>query len=278
MAQPSAGTSAGRCFRIVRMSDVRSSIPLVEFDTELPAFIEPGEQIARRDVPAACVVTFFGDSVDRLLNGGGARVIAENRWEDGPHRLLEVEHEGQRLAVLHSGVGAPLAGALLEEAIAMGCRAFVACGGAGVLHKDLAVGHLIVVESAVRDEGTSHHYLPAERYIAFDEAASSTLKQTLTDHGIPFVAGRTWTTDAPYRETPRKIASRRSEGCLAVEMEAAALAAVARFRNVPLAQVLYGGDDLAGETWDHRSWQTQSQVRDNLLALAGSAALRLVQR
>jgi uridine phosphorylase len=259
------------------MRDDKAISPLLEYDPERRSFIEPGEQIAPRDTPDACVVTFLGDSVRRLLDNRDARVIEENAWEDGSHRLLEVAHEAQRLAVLHSGVGAPLAAALLEEAIAMGCRAFVVCGGAGVLRKDLTAGHFIVVDSAVRDEGTSHHYLPPGRYIDFDRAASHPLKATLTEHGVPFTSGRTWTTDAPYRETRDKIAARRQEGCQSVEMEAAALAAVARFRSVPLAQVLYGADDLSGESWDRRSWQTRSRVRDNLLDIAGSAALRLAR-
>jgi hypothetical protein len=80
----------------------------------------------------------------------------------------------------------------------------------------------------------------------------------------------------PYRETPAKIASRRAEGCVAVEMEAAALAAVAHFRGVPLGHLLYGGDDLFSAAWDNRSWQTQADVRDNLLSLAASAALQLL--
>lgn len=251
--------------------------PLFEYDDAPRAFIEPSEQIAPRDVPQACVLTFFGDVVQRLLEHRGARVITENRWEDGPHLLLEVSHEGERLAVLHSGVGAPLAGAILEEAVAMGCRTFVVCGGAGALDKDLALGHFVVVESAVRDEGTSHHYLPAGRYIDADETATAVLKATLAEHGVRFVGGRTWTTDAPYRETVAKIAARRAEGCLTVEMEAAALAAVARFRDVRLAQVVYCGDDLSGEAWDNRSWQTRADVRDHLLDLAGSAALRLAR-
>ncbi|WP_121252852.1 nucleoside phosphorylase [Nocardioides ferulae] len=250
--------------------------PLLEFDDSPRAFIEPSEQIRPRDVPAACVVTFFGDSVRRLLERGQAQVISENAWEDGPHPLLEIEHEGRRLAVLHSGVGAPLAAGLLEQAIAMGCRAFVVCGGAGALVPTITRGHLVVVTAALRDEGTSHHYAPAGRWIDADAAAVATLTATLQGHGVPFVSGPTWTTDAPYRETPAKIAARREEGCLTVDMEASALAAVAAFRGVPLAQVLYGGDDLSGETWDHRSWQSQAEVRDNLLALAGSAALRLV--
>jgi uridine phosphorylase len=249
--------------------------PLLEFDDAVPAYIEPAEQVPARDVPRACVVTFFGDSVRRLIQSRRAELITENAWEDGPHPLLELEHQGHRLAVLHSGVGAPLAAGLLEEVIAMGCAAFIVCGGAGVLRPEVALGHLIVVESALRDEGTSHHYAAPSRYITADVAASSVLAETLLEHGIPFTTGRTWTTDAPYRETPAKIAARRQEGCVTVEMEAAALAAVASFRGVPLAQVLYGGDDLSGETWDHRSWQTQAEVRDNLLQLAGTAAVRL---
>ena len=249
--------------------------PLLEFDPSPRAFIEPSEQVPPRDVPAACVVTFFGDSVQRLRDSGRATVLAENAWEDGPHPLLETEHEGQRLAVLHSGVGAPLAAGLLEEVVAMGCRAFVVCGGAGALRAEILRGHLVVVESAVRDEGTSHHYLPAGRVVRADPAARALLEETLTEHGVPFVTGRTWTTDAPYRETPSRIAARLDEGCVTVEMEAAALIAVAGFRGVRLAQVVYGGDDLSGATWDHRSWQTQAEVRDNLVRLAASAALRV---
>jgi len=261
----------------VNRSPNLATSPLLEHDPAPRALIEPAEQVPRRDVPEACVVTFFADVVDRLVEARGARVLADNRWEDGPHPLLEVEQDGQRLAVLHSGVGGPLAGGLLEEAVAMGCRTFVVCGGAGALRPDLTVGQLVVVASSLRDEGTSHHYLPAARYIDADPAARAVLEQVLVEKDVPFVSGRTWTTDAPYRETPDKIASRRAEDCITVEMEAAALAAVARFREVPLAQVVYCGDDLSGETWDDRSWQTRFEVRENLFDLAATAALRLTR-
>jgi uridine phosphorylase len=260
------------------MTEAELTSPLLEFDRASYAFIEPSQLVSARDVPEACVVTFFGDSVRRLRESGRARLISENVWEDGPHPLLEMNHEGARVAVLHSGVGAPLAGALLEETIAMGCRAFVVCGGAGVLQPDLAFGHLIVVKSAVRDEGTSHHYLPAGRYIDADPIAVDALQAVLRKRRIPYLSGRVWTTDAPYRETAAKIQTRRSEGCVAVEMEAAALAAIAAFRGVPLAHVVYGGDDLSGETWDHRSWQSQAEVPDNLIELAASAVLSLKPR
>lgn len=250
-------------------------IPLAEHDDSPRALIEPTEQVAARDVPEACVITFFGDVADRLTDRPDARVVSENRWEDGPHPLLEIEHGGHRVAVLRSGVGAPLAGALLEETIAMGCRQFVVCGGAGTLHRDLTVGHLVVLSAALRDEGTSFHYLPPARHIEFDPGARRILQDVLDARGAAYVVGKTWTTDAPYRETPRKIAARRDEGCLVVDMEASALAAVAAFRGVRLAQVVYCGDDLAGESWDHRSWQRLTDLREDLFSLAATAALAL---
>lgn len=222
-------------------------------------------------------MTFFGDVVARLVAEGRATVLEENRWEDGPHVLLDLPVGDEHVAVLHSGVGAPLAAGLLEETIALGCRAFVVCGGAGSLHREITLGRLVVVDSAVRDEGTSYHYLPAARTIAADPHATAALRRALTGRGLPHLAGRTWTTDAPYRETRAKIAARRAEGCLTVEMEASALAAVAAFRGVPLAQVLYGGDDLSGDSWDLRGWQQQADVRALLVDVATAVALDLVR-
>ncbi|HSD83870.1 MAG TPA: purine-nucleoside phosphorylase, partial [Anaerolineae bacterium] len=98
---------------------------------------------------------------------------------------------------------------------------------------------------------------------------------TLEQHGLPYRVGKTWTTDAPYRETPTKITARQGEGCSVVEMEAASLLAVAQFRDVRLGQILYGGDDLSGSEWDNRRWQSRREVRENLFWLAAEACLAL---
>jgi uridine phosphorylase len=144
-----------------------------------------------------------------------------------------------------------------------------------VLDGSLTVGHLIVPTSAVRDEGTSYHYLPPSREVAADPHAVAVIEQTLQRHGVAYVTGKTWTTDAIYRETPEKIKRRRAEGCLAVEMEASALFAVAQFRGVTLGQILYGGDDVSGLEWDGRGWDKQRAVREKLFWLAAEAALEL---
>lgn len=83
--------------------------------------------------------------------------------------------------------------------------------------------------------------------------------------GIPFVTGKTWTTDAMYRETPDMIELRRNEGCLTVEMETAAFFAVSKFYDIPLVQLLYAGDDVSGAAWDSRGWNKQKNIRANLI-------------
>jgi uridine phosphorylase len=122
----------------------------------------------------------------------------------------------------------------------------------------------------VRDEGTSFHYLPPSRQVTTDPAAVDALVGVLRRHGRPFTTGPTWTTDGLYRETPGRVARRRAEGCVTVEMENAALTAVAAFRGVAFGQYLYAGDDLSGPAWDHRRW-TRTEARAELFDLAVEA-------
>ena len=126
---------------------------------------------------------------------------------------------------------------------------------------------MVVPAAALRDEGTSYHYMPPSRHIDTAPHVHDRARAALDDHGIPHLTGMTWTTGAPFRETPDKIAARRTEGCLTVEMEAGALLAVARYRGIALAYYLYAGDDVSGPRWDHREWTTTSR-RARLLEVA----------
>lgn len=249
--------------------------PILEFDETPEALIEPSKVIRAHDLPEHCVICFFKEVIDKVVAEHNAKIVVDNHWEDGPHPIYEISYRDQRLAFFHPGVGAPIAAGLLEEAIAFGCRKFVACGGCGVLEKDIAVGHLVVVSGAVRDEGVSYHYLPPGREVAADQRAVHALVETLQERNLPHLVGKTWTTDAPYRETVKKIADRRKEGCLTVEMESAALIAVSEFRHVGFGQVLYGGDDLSGVQWDSRQWQSRKEIRENLFWLGADACLKL---
>ena len=248
-----------------------TSAPILEFDPTPTAVIEPSQVITAAEVPEHCVVCFFREVVEDLAVQRQALMV------QGYSNLAmyEITHQGKRLAFLFPGVGAPVAATSLEQAIALGCRKFIACGGCGALERELIVGHLIVPTSAVRDEGVSYHYLAPSREVTPSEAGVTALMETLGAHQVPYRVGKTWTTDAPFRETRPKIERRKAEGCIAVELESASLFAVAQFRRVTIAQVLYAGDDVSGDVWDPRDWQAQTSLRERLFWLAAEACLSL---
>ncbi|MGZ5305814.1 MAG: nucleoside phosphorylase [Actinomycetota bacterium] len=249
--------------------------PILEFDPAPTAVIEPSEHIEATDIPAHAVLCFFQDVIEKVVAEHGGRIIDHVVSEIGRNPIYELDIDGRRLALVHPGVGAPLAGGYLEELIARGCRAFVACGGAGVLVPDVALGHVIVPTAAIRDEGTSYHYLPPAREVQPTRRAVEAIVTTLERHHVPHVTGKTWTTDGLYRETRGKIERRVAEGCLTVEMEAAAFFAVAAFRGVTFGQVLYAGDDLSGDAWDNRGWDSHATGRELLFRLSAEACLDL---
>jgi len=254
---------------------MRQEFPILEFDPAREAIIDPRKVLSARDVPERAVICFFQDVIWKLIADHSAKLIHELISEIGAHPVYEIAFRGERMAVFHPGVGAPLVVGLLEEVIAIGCRKFIACGGCGVLDSSIAMGHVLVPQSAVRDEGTSYHYLPPGQESTPDPVAVAAIEDTLKAHGVDYLLTKTWTTDAIYRETADKVRSRRGEGCLCVEMEAAAFFAVAQFRGVTLGQLLYGGDDVGGDVWDGRDWTNHLSGREKLFWLAAEACSRL---
>jgi uridine phosphorylase len=249
--------------------------PILEFDSDREAILEPSAFLDPIDVPTHCVICFFSEVIAWLVAEHGAHDLTEATSEIGRHPIYEMTYQGERLAVFHPGIGAPLAAGLFELLIARGCDKFIACGGCGVLDKNIAVGHLLVPEAAIRDEGTSYHYLPPSREVAADPEGLAAVETVLKRHQIEYLRTKTWTTDAIYRETAAKTAAYLQEGCLAVEMEAAAFFAVAQFRHVKFGQILYGGDAVVPGEWDGRDWTTQKDVRRNLFWLAAEAVFEL---
>jgi uridine phosphorylase len=255
---------------------MKETSPLLEFDPDPRALLEPSERFRAGALPERLVLTFFPKALRALVERTAAQVVWDMRsFGVAEHPVHVLHRKGEDVALFQSGIGSAMAGGFLEELIALGARKIIVCGGAGVLDSGITQGHLLLPESAIRDEGLSHHYLPAGREVAPDPQALAALEKVLHGRKVPFLKGKTWTTDGLYRETRAKIAQRKSEGALCVEMEAAALFAVARFRKVQCAQVLYGGDDVGGQAWDHRGWQQNWGVQEMLLELSLEAALAL---
>lgn len=147
------------------------------------------------------------------------------------------------------GVGAPVTAVLLEEWAAYGVRQFVTLGVAGGLQPGQQTGDVIVVERAVRDEGSSYHYAAPEKPALPSGELTAAIQQSMTTAGIAHDMGTSWTTDAPYRETAAEIAQYQAEGVKTVEMEAAAFFIVGDYVGARVATILVVGDTLAGGRW-----------------------------
>lgn len=249
--------------------------PILEFDPARNAHIDPAETLSRLDIPEGCVACFFSDVIEQLASDGRAQFVTELIAESGKTPVYEVMFDGQTVTLFNPGLGGPSAAKNMEKVIALGCTKFVACGGAGVLDRAIQLGHIIIPTAAVRDEGTSYHYLPPGREVAVNPTGIDAIEKVLAAHDIPYILSKTWTTDAFYRSTSEKIAVRKAEGCLTVEMECAAFCAVAEFRGVIFAQLLYGGDDLGSDKWDSRDWTKQATIREKLFWLAVESCLAI---
>ncbi len=172
--------------------------------------------------------------------------------ERGTYRHLHWLHESEnRVAVAGGfGVGAPAVVLVMEALIVQGVRRFLSIGTAGSLQQDLSIGDIVVCDRAIRDEGASHHYLPPEKYAHASPAMTARLQEALLAANLMHSVGTSWTIDAPYRETVAEVRHYQSEGVLTVEMEAAALFAVAAYRGVEMGSLLTISDSLADREWD----------------------------
>ena len=251
------------------------ALPLLENDLAEPGVIGADAWHQPLGGPRVAVLCFFNDLLTELAEKGQLRKVHTLRSEIGHNPVYELTIDDQRLYVVHPGVGAPLAAGFMEETAALGVTTFVACGGAGALREDLALGQVMIVDSAIRDEGTSFHYAPPSRSLDADLLGVQIAAQVLEEEGVPHFIGRAWTTDAMLRETRSRVQRRVDEGCSMVEMEASALMAVAQFRGFRLAHLLYAGDMVAGAEWDSRHWDKAMSYRELVFRMACLIALRL---
>jgi uridine phosphorylase len=148
------------------------------------------------------------------------------------------------------GFGAPTAVMTLEELIAFGIKTFVNLGAAGGLQQNMNIGDIVICDRAIRDEGTSDHYLPVEKYAFPCPESTENLRAGFERKGIQYIKGASWTTDAPYRETIGELRQYRADGIATVEMEASALLAVGAYRGVSVSAIFAISDILSEEDWN----------------------------
>ena len=255
------------------MDEFKLIPPILEFDDSQRALIEPGDHFEKIAPCKICVLTFFQDVIDQELQEGNLTLFYKLKSTAGIHPIYLTSTLNRQVAVVHPMLGGPYAAGILEELIALGFTTFIACGGAGSLIEENEVGQIIIVDEAIRQERTSYHYLPPSRSVLLHPLGVHSIETVLKKENISCHVGKTWTTDAIYRETKNTIHKRKQEGCLTVEMECASFAAVAQFRGVYFGQMLYCGDDVSRQVWNSRGWITRKEIRRSIYEWSKQAVI-----
>lgn len=246
---------------------------LTEFDPAIHAVIDPEMTMQKVDDFPKTVVSVFShtlfDSLAASLNG---KVIAETNDVDGVWPVYEVSYNGKRLGFCKARLGAPACVSFFEEIIGLGAQQIILVGNCGVLDRSIGDCGIIIPVYALRDEGTSYHYAPEADIIEVNKKYRDVFKNILNRINCPYTEGITWTTDAFFRETHKKMERRKNAGAICVEMECSAMQALCDFRGVEFFQILYAGDSLDQTQWDPRSLSGFSKLDEKtrivLLAFA----------
>jgi len=221
------------------------------FDDQTAAIIEPQRRPGAPSVDVM-IVTFSHIIEGYVKEQFNCTQIAALRTVTGHVPVYQLDYKGKKIGFYKTYPGAPSAVALVEDVLSeVDTDKIIMFGGAGCLDKDIARGKIMIPTEAYRDEGTSYHYAPAADHIVLKNA--HIVADFMRQSNIPYVLGKTWTTDAIYRETRSNFEKRKQDGCIAVEMECASVQAVCDFRGVEFYDFLKSGDVLDAPEWDPRS-------------------------
>lgn len=254
------------------MALTKHELPILEYDDNPQAVLMPNRK-GLYHFPEYAIFPFFGDRIDRFATENGCPVIGEFETITKTFLVYEYVHRGKRVAMAQAPMGSSAAVQFLDFLIGYGCRKIISAGSCGAL-TDLAENEFLIPVEALRDEGTSYHYLPPARTIRLNEGGLCAVEAALTENGVAYRRCKTWTTDGFYRETRDMVAYRKEEGCTVVEMECAGLAACAEFRGAVFGQILYTADSLANvESHDNRDWGQASM--DTAMRLCLDAVVKL---
>ena len=220
------------------------------FDNQSPAKINVGQN--ENAIPVDAVIFTFSQEIEKhVIAAYDCEKVGEFLMGCGPTSVYVLKYHGRQFGFYRTWVGAPACVAPIEELATVLCtRKIIHFGGAGCLNREIARGKVMIPTEAYRDEGTSYHYAPAADYIQVKNW--ETVRDFMEANGIPYVLGKTWTTDAFYRETVNNFEKHKADGCISVEMEGSAVQAVCDFRGLEVYMFFTGGDLLDAPEWTNR--------------------------
>ena len=251
---------------------------LNQFDPNKTAVINPDDLVRKRDdMPTVAVTCFSKETFRRMVDRFGGTKVTVRSLANLDITVYETLYKDAKVALFLSPVGAPACALLLEDIFALGVQRAVMFGTCGVLDKSIEDCSIIIPDKAVRDEGTSYHYAQASDEIDVNVKYTEEFIGILKDFGCSYTKGKVWTTDAFYRETREKMKVRKEQGCICVDMECSAVAAVAKFREKEVFQFFYAADNLDEDQWDMRSLENGDKLdeKDKAALLAMELAAKI---
>jgi uridine phosphorylase len=216
-------------------------------------------------VPSVCVLDPDGDLVRALRDSGKAAPFAG--WPCYHTELDTFTLAGQQVSIVGRVVGASFAVLVAEELFASGCRLLISLTSAGQIVPSGPPPYFVIIDRALRDEGTSYHYMPASEFAEADPQLVQAASMAISRAGPRVIVGSTWTTDAPFRETAEAIEAARTKGILGVEMEAAALYAFAHSADVRLLCLAHVTNTMGQDGADFEKGEADG-TRDALSVLS----------
>lgn len=234
---------------------------LEEFDENTIALLNPNmSQKKIKDFPKTAV-SFFSKSVMqefvRLFN---PQIVYSVQNSTMIINLYKVNFENTDIIVFHSPMGASACVGIFEQIQELGIENFLYSGMCGCLVNNIKQQSIIIPTSALRDEGTSYHYQKPSDEICLDKDVVNILENTIKNLNLSYIKGKTWSTDAIFRETIDKVNKRKSQGAIVVDMECSAICAASKFRNKRFGQVFYVEDNLSNDKYDPRELFTGSNI------------------
>lgn len=239
-------TSAKTKTPALKKQQITNSLPLFNHPLDKPTAFTPKalveairteKHILPESIPSVCVLEFDGDLTDWLVSTGKAKTCKS--WACFHTTMFSLELDGFTIGIVPRTIGGAYAVLIAEQMAISGAKIVLGLTSAGRLNSALQIPSLVVATSAIRDEGTSYHYLPPAEVVDAPLDVAKLLEAELQTLPLPVLSGKVWTTDAPYRETKSQLTDYANAGVMAVEMQAAALFAFSKIRRFPVGLVAY---------------------------------------
>lgn len=241
------------------MSLFKNEFPILEYDDSKDSVIMPDHEKLEIVIPKKCVFSFLADKIDEIAKKYKAEIIWSFDSITKSYPVYKINYDGREIALMQAPVGAGASAQILDWLIFYGAREIISTGSCGNL-TDIKENTFLVPTQALRDEGTSYHYLKPSRFVSINKKALKAIKKALINNSLRYEEVKTWSTDGFFRETGNMVTYRINEGCNVVEMECSALAAVAEFRGAIWGEILYTADSLSDlANYDQRNFGKDSE-------------------